>query len=322
VNGKVLTVKGVCYAPTPIGESPESQSPYGDYFTSGYRQIYSRDLPLLKTMGCNVVRLYGWNKDADHEDFLNECRNNGIYVIVGFWINGGQDLSNSTVRQKIKDDFVTMVRNNKNHPAVLFWSAGNEMNGDWMYGNSGHWYSLLDELAQVSHQEEGASYHPVTTANLEINYIAQRDPELTHLDLWMINAYRGDNFGDLFDKFATASQRPLVISEFGIDAWDNRNSAEYESTQASYALSLWNDITAHANICAGGCLFEYCDEWWKDRKGQLTAHDFGGYAASSHPDGFSNEEWWGIMRTSDNGSDPDIMNPRQIYNVMKEKWSF
>ena len=37
----------------------------------------------------------------------------------------------------------------------------------------------------------------------------------------------------------------------------------------------------------------YSDEWWK--AGNPDTHDPGGYHTDAHPDGYSNEEWWGIF---------------------------
>src|SRR5665647_826746 len=69
VDGLPYEMKGVGYAPTPIGVDPEVTPPYGDYFTSDYSSIYMRDLPLLREMGANTIRLWGWNNNANHTDF-------------------------------------------------------------------------------------------------------------------------------------------------------------------------------------------------------------------------------------------------------------
>ena len=72
VNGTPFTVKGVVYSPVPIGEDPHA-SPYGDYFTAPYSALHNRDLPVLRTLGANAVRLYHWEKSADHFDFLDQA---------------------------------------------------------------------------------------------------------------------------------------------------------------------------------------------------------------------------------------------------------
>lgn len=69
LEGKPTLLKGVCYSPVPINESVYFP-PYGDYFTADYSFIWLRDLPLIKAMGANILRIYGWREENDHSDFL------------------------------------------------------------------------------------------------------------------------------------------------------------------------------------------------------------------------------------------------------------
>jgi len=140
---------------------------------------------------------------------------------------------------------------------------------------------------------------------------------MTYLDLWGANVYRGYSFGNLFTTYASKSTKPFWVSEYGIDALDNRTKTEYQDVQASYAGHLWVEIEA-AEVCVGGTIMAYSDEWWK--AGDPNSHDYGGYPTSAHPDGFSNEEWWGIFWCEDNGDAPDILHPRKVYYTLQEKW--
>jgi hypothetical protein len=63
----------------------------------------------------------------------------------------------------------------------------------------------------------------------------------------------------------------------------------------------------------------YSDEWWK-RHGDASfpvdptgRHGRCGFAANTQPDGYANEEWWGIVRVLDNGTGPDKVEPRGAY---------
>lgn len=69
IDGKATILRGVCYSPVPINESVYF-SPYGDYFTNDYSFLWLRDLPLIKAMGANILRVYGWLPENDHSDFL------------------------------------------------------------------------------------------------------------------------------------------------------------------------------------------------------------------------------------------------------------
>jgi hypothetical protein len=183
-------------------------------------------------------------------------------------------------------------------------------------------------------------YHPVTTPLADvtlIDTIRRRDPQVPQLDIWSVQVYRGLSFGSLFSDYAAISGKPLVITEYGIDAYDNRTGNEYELTgppqQAIYAQALWTEIAAHSDVCAGGSIMEYCDEWWKGKYGVTDAahpacpdysaseHSTCGYSNPGvHPDRYANEEWWGIMRTWDNGAEPDTMQPRAAYCVLQSLW--
>jgi len=342
VNGSPFTIKGVGYSPVPIGDDPETMPPYGDYFTSDYSSIYDRDLPLLRDVGANTVRLWNWNNIADHFDFLEKAYNGGVnptYVIAGYRIDSGLDIdpnSSNNVREQLKADFREMVAVHKKHPAILMWAIGNGLNADGMYGsNLDNLFSLINEMAAEAHAEEGSNYHPVTTALVDvdmINIISTYDTSIPTLDIWAANVYRGNTFGSLFNDYKAVSTKPFVILEYGIDAYDNVHKNEYEKIgipyQADYAEALWKEIATNSDICIGGSIVEYSDEWWKGKFStdlgctdiDPEVHGICGYAMSSHPDGYSNEEWWGLMRIIDNGTNPDIMESRAVYNRLQSLW--
>ena len=358
VNGNPFFVKSVGYSPVPIGIDPEFTYPYGDYFIVDNKIIYNRDIPLLKKMGTNTIRLWGWQNNLNHTDFLNRARSNGIYVIVTFWMGPSVygDISSSGARATIKKNFRDMVKAHKNNSAVLMWAIGNELNAPWMYGNRlNDLFSLINEMALEAHSEEGKNYHPVTTvlADIDIiNTITTYNSSTTNLDVWSVDPpvdyntahsktenfditmYRGRSFGTFFKDYANISRKPLLILEYGIDAYDDKNKTEYEfigpAYQAIYAKDLWNDIKRNSNITSGGSIMAYSDEWWKGKHGQVrsgcpdydsSSHSDCGYPINTHPDGYANEEWWGIMRIKDNGTGPDIIQPRAVYNTLKLMWT-
>jgi len=333
VRGKLFMVKGVGYQPTPIGYYPYDPcdgSPFMDVFadTPYNHSMWDRDLLALRYMGCNTVKTWG---KVTSTAFLDACYNNGLdptYVIMGMWLNNKVDYSIPENRMQVIDEFAHYVQTYKDHPAVLAWAVGNEDNY-WYTGITKGLYTLINEMARTAYEIEGPTYHPVLFPGQDLLYIGDAsvratDTAMNYLDIWACNVYRGDSFGDLFVDYQFRSTKPLLITEYGIDALDNMHSVEYEDTQASYAVSLWDEVVANSNFCVGAAIMEYCDEWWKDDNPGATPadHNYGGYEIiGAHPDGFSNEEWWGIMRTVDNGTSPDIMEPRQVYYDLKDKWS-
>ena len=285
-------------------------------------RIYrDRDFPLLRRMGVNTIRTWG---EVQSEVFLDAAWNNGdhpIHVLMGFWINCGENYFDPTVRERYKDTFRAYVERYSDHPAVLAWGIGNENNLGYCSSSSQveHFYSLGEELAQIAYEVEGAGYHPVGIINgdlhnLGLDVYGSEDVDLPHIDFWGCDVYPGESFGTWFTDFSIRSGKPILVAEYGIDALDNRNQREYEDVQAQYVVSQWREIAAASNTL-GATLMAYSDEWWK--AGSVATHDDGGYVTDRHPDGFSNEEWWGIVRVSPGvGTDVDTVIPRQVYYLL------
>jgi hypothetical protein len=270
-------------------------------------------------MNVNTIRTWA---PVTNQSFLDAAYNNGvnpIYVVMGFWINCQEDYRDPAIRQKYKNNFSAYVTKFKDHPAVLVWALGNENNLGYCMGNEAYipaYYSLCNELAQIAYQIEGSDYHPVGIVNGDKSHIGisvynSTDEQTPYLDFWASNVYPGYSFGNWFDVYANVTGKPLLITEYGIDALNNTNKQEYESVQSEWVLNQFNEIN-NANMTIGSTLMEYSDEWWK--AGGLNTHDYGGYSTDRHPDSYGNEEWWGIMRTLKNTSGGiDIMQKRQVY---------
>jgi len=268
-------------------------------------------------MGCNTIRTWGQVTAA----LLDIAGQYDLRVLCGFWVDTGLDLDDPLARYSVLTGFRVYVNTFKDAPAVLMWSIGNEQN--YQNGNNVAWYSLVNEMAEAAYEEEGDTYHPVTSPNGEIDNIGNQsmatdDISMNYLDAWGANIYRGISFGSLFADYAGKSTKPFWISEYGIDAWDHQNMREYPETQALYVISLWGEMNDHSDICSGGTIMAYCDEWWKN--GNPYAQETGGYPTPNHPDGWSDEEYYGIMWVEENGNSPDIMHPRAVYNSLQHCW--
>jgi len=321
VNNKKFTAKGLGYSDVPIGFDANVAG--GDAVIYNTPDAYNRDFKLLREMHANSIRTWGEVKNIS---FLDAAWNNGnkpIYVIMGFWINCNENWGDEAIRQAYKDKFRAYVRQYKDHPAVLAWALGNENNLYYCssYSYLPYFYTLANELGKIAADEEGQNKHPFGIVSGDIGYIGNKDynaddASLPYVDFWASNVYRGKSFGSFFSEYPTLSGKPIMISEYGIDALNNFDKKEYEDNQSDWDLSLWKEINSSSAI--GSTIMEYCDEWWK--AGSAFSHDYGGYYTTSHPDSYSNEEWWGVVRTVKNGTSIDIMQPRKVYYDLKCAW--
>lgn len=293
VDGNLFTVKGVCYSPIPVGE-------YHTYDWSSYPDNYGKDFALLRAMGCNTIKIY---KPPTQIAAMDAAYLNGLYVIMDYSINWSADVSDQATRDNIKSGFLDMVNTWKDHPAVLMWNLGNEMNAH--VSSLPDWYSLVNECAQAAHNVDPK--HPVTAACQDVGggietQIDSYDSSVSDMDIWSVQLYRGKSFGDLFTSFAGKSSKPLLLTEFGCDAYNGTIGSEDHDTQSTYIDSQWEEInnnlssTNASNVSIGGCVFEWSDEWWKHDGGSNSVHDTAtDWPNPNYSDPNMNEEWWGIV---------------------------
>ncbi len=325
VDGQTFTIKGVNYSPTPIGYKIGSSGTncLGPYHWWLDRPSYIADFPQIKRLGANTIRTYDLMNFPDNTpqimQALDEAQRNGLYVIMGYYVSHTEALSNGIFRTQTLNNFTTAVNTFKAHPAVLMWSFGNENNLD--NGNTNaDWYSLVQQAAQQAKAAD--PYHPVTTAEGEClmpdcvaNFtflntignaaIGANDASLTFLDLWSVNIYRGASFGGVIEALSvsTMTTKPILITEFGKDAWRDSAAAEDGSMQANYVSAQWQEIQSHLSATAsgvaslaGGVVFEWTDEWWKhsgdDCQTHSTARLFQRTNDTTDPN--YQDEWFGI----------------------------
>ena len=112
--------------------------------------------------------------------------------------------------------------------------------------------------------------------------------------------YRGGSFGNFFEQMGNATDKPVLLTEYGVDAYhdvcgtgkqtpcyntfgDSSGSFEDEESQAVFATNLTREIEAASSTpksCAtsgrgdrdctsiGGFLMSWTDEYWKGAKSQ------------------------------------------------------
>ena len=318
VNGQPFFIKGVGYGPVPIGQT----NSYDVYSDAGIR---NRDFPILRSMGVNTIRVW---KPVTNSAFLDAAYNSGnspIYILMGLEINPNVNYADPATRQSVLDQWEAYITQFKDNPAVLGWAIGNEENYRDR-GDEADFYSLANEIAAKAYEIEGDAYHPIFMVHGDQEDIGKAsmnadDSSLLWLDAWASNIFRGNSFDTFFIDYKTKTNKPLIITEFGIDAYNHVAHAPYPETQAAYLSSLWDEIEDDVeDVLLGGCVFEYTDEWWKYIN--PSVHDEGGYEGNcAQPDCWADEEWWGLFEIQDDGSNLDILIPRQAYYTMVEKYN-
>ncbi|HWG89479.1 MAG TPA: glycoside hydrolase family 2 TIM barrel-domain containing protein [Candidatus Thermoplasmatota archaeon] len=324
VDGTPFLVKGVLYNPVPPGVDPGQA---GGWNVVDHPEVYREDFRLMKEMGVNTIRIVNTTGNIPAMmAFLDEASRFGLNVILGHQGPMGSDPGDDRVRERFLDEVRTIVDAYRLHPALLLWVLGEEMNGQPMRSVD-TWYTLLDEAARLTKRLDGN--HPIATANQGVTDLLRFRQLSPSVDIFGLNT-------DLVDPtgwrqwvypgyYTTVSDRPILVTSFGVDALDAERGAVDEATQARLLRENWDEIALQAqggfNQSIGGVVNEWSDSWW--RRGSPNAQDLlpdwvPREGSSVLPDGTLSSEWFGIV-----AHDPVTGKrvPREAYRALKQAWT-
>lgn len=225
-------------------------------------------LEKVKEYGGNSVRI-GFRKEE-----LDKAHLLGLKALVNLPANSeryGFDYNDTEAVKKQTEKIVEIVQKTKDHPAVMMWAIGNEI--DWIPGNKPYnpklWDAINDAAKAIKRIDPN---HPVmtvigTSSMEKVDEIVKQCPDL---DLLGINTY-----GDIYTLPETLKKygwnKPFVIAEWGPDGyWEVPKTAwgaPYEQTGRE-KLDCYEQKYRKA-IETGKCLGSYVFYWYHK---QETTH--------------------------------------------------
>lgn len=229
-------------------------------------------LEKVKEYGGNSVRI-GHRKEE-----LDKAGQLGLKALVNLPASSeryGFDYNNTSEVQKQLEKAVEIVRKTKDHPAVMMWAIGNEI--DWIPGNKPCNPRLWDAINNIAKAIKAVDpHHPVMTVigTSNMKKIAEVVHQCPDLDLLGINTY-GDIYTlpDTLKKYGWT--KPFVIAEWGPDGyWEVKKTAwgaPYEQTGREKLECYKNKYTKA--IETGSCLGSYVFYWYHK---QETTHTWFG----------------------------------------------
>jgi hypothetical protein len=219
----------------------------------------SGSLEQLAAAGANSVRTWGAD---DIGPLLDEAHALGLTVTVGIWLGHerhGFDYNHETqVREQLERAREAVLRY-KDHPAVLLWGIGNEMEGFENGDNPVIWKAVNDVAAMV---KELDPHHPTMTVTTfvhgeRIEYLHKRSPAI---DIHGVNAYGGASI--IAERLREGgATKPFVLTEFGPvgEMPKTEWGAPYEQTSTDkakfYKQSYEQGIIAEPGLALGSYAF-------------------------------------------------------------------
>jgi hypothetical protein len=219
------------------------------------------DVFMDKTLaaGGNSVRLWG---AENAQAVLDEAQKRGLTVMLGLWMppeRHGFDYSDKWACQDQVEQFKSIVNRFKNHPALLLWGVGNEV--DLEYTDFSVW-KAVQNIAAMIHEED--KNHPtcVVTAGIdapEVSLIKETCPDI---DILGVNTY-GD-LPALPEKIRLFGwEKPYLVTEWGPNGhWEvakTKWGAAIEQTSTEKAITYKdryvNYIQNDSVLCMGSYAF-------------------------------------------------------------------
>lgn len=199
--------------------------------------------------GANSFRTWGvrdLEKTIDGKPILDYAYENNLYATVGLWVEherDGFDYQNEEQVQRQRDRIREEVRRYKDHPAVLLWGLGNEMEGVDYTSEKAYIWQELNELASIVKEED--PNHPVMSVIIFTGTDKIKDILSAYdaLDILGLNAYGGAVA--IPNSLNVAGwKRPFIVSEFGpIGSWEVEKTewgAPFEPTSTQKATMYSN----------------------------------------------------------------------------------
>ncbi|MCF8423742.1 MAG: hypothetical protein K9H41_05310 [Bacteroidia bacterium] len=222
--------------------------------------------------GGNSLRTWG---SENAQQILDDAQKHGLTVMLGLWVQHerhGFDYNNKAKIEKQLNDFRETVKKYKDHPALLLWGVGNEV--DLSYSNTNVW-DAINDIAKMIHELDPNHPTSTVTAGLdssEVAFIKQKTP---NIDIYGINTY-GDigNVKENIRKFGWNG--PYMITEWGPNGhWESPktewgSSIEQTSKEKFIVYKERYDKFIYSDVekCVGSYVFlwghkqEYTGTWY------------------------------------------------------------
>jgi hypothetical protein len=232
----------------------------------------SASLEQLAAAGANSLRTWGADDIGARLDAAHAL---GLSVTVGIWLGHerhGFDYNDKTqVREQLERARQTVLRY-KDHPAVLLWGIGNEMEGFKEGDNPAIWAAVNEVAAMVKELDPA---HPTMTVTAEIGGgriegVHKRCPAI---DIHGINSYGGAP--SLTERYrAGGATKPYVLTEFGPPgSWEVPTSdwgAPFEPTSTEKSAFYRRGYEQGVLGAPGLALGSYAFTWGSKMEGTAT----------------------------------------------------
>jgi hypothetical protein len=229
------------------------------YFIKGAGGEASKSL--LVSLGANSGRTWGAD---DIGARLDEAHRLGLTMTVGIWLEHPRHGFSYNDADKVSEQYEkakAAILKYKDHPALLMWGIGNEMEGE---GDDAAIWSAINNIASLAKKLD--PNHPTMTVIADLGAKGQKVKNIHRLcpdiDIVGVNSYGGGpSVAERYKNYG--GTKPFVMTEFGpVGTWEiGRNEfkapSELTSTQkaAQYVATYEKSVLGAKDLCLGSYAF-------------------------------------------------------------------
>lgn len=238
LNGEHVDIKGVCM-----------HHDFGALGTAISHRALQRQLEILREMGCNAIRT---SHNPREPEFYAMCDRMGFMVMNEAFDVWEQKKLGNDYHKYFKEwherDLTSMVRRDRNHPCVILWSVGNEVNEQHKQDFPGQGGVIAKRLVEICKQHDPSR---AVTAACNSPEACEKNGITAALDVY------GQNYAlETFEKYK--GKKPLIGSENATN-FATRDSYSYEIVKDKGLTMAFQNIKNN-NECTG-----YGRFWGNDR---------------------------------------------------------
>lgn len=296
IDGKKYFVKGIGYEThTRPGQVP--------WLYSFDADLIRYDLQKIKDAGFNTIRTWG----ALSEEELALVEESGLKILFGIWIDPQGDFGNTSFINSVVSHVNSVLNYSKNYNCIIGYLIMNEPQVSHIYdAGSQNLLNLWENVIDIIHQ--GDPGIPVSFSNTMIgDYIDMDIFDFTAYNAYIYNPVTITNShgysGFLkFLKENRASQKPFIVTEYGLSVSPGTSSDQYQYGSNTVQQQTEGDLLMYRNLidagAQGSAVFQYHDGWWKGDN--EFVHDI------------SPEEWFGLI---------EFTSYNDKYGIERPVWS-
>ena len=222
--------------------------------------------------GANSVRT--WSTDGAGE-ILDRAHALGLTVTVGIWLGHerhGFDYGDAAQVEAQLQSAREAVLRHRDHPALLAWGVGNEMEGFEDGDNPLIWKAVNEVAAMIKELDPN---HPTITATAfvhggRIEFLHRQSPAI---DIHGVNAYGGAQVVPEQLR-AGGATKPFILTEFGpVGPWEMPKTewgAPYEQSSTEKAAFYRQSYEKGISSAPGLALGSYAFLWGHKMEGTAT----------------------------------------------------